>query len=197
MGKNHIFNKIGILTLSVTILTAGILPSLSHAEEVQQVEQTNEELVTGGTKVYIDETTYVIDESNLINRSQTESVYPNKQGPSRVPVGDGGASWTYKKTIYGDTSNRDGFVGAVATVILNSIPGGGIISKAKTIWNSILVYLGFGNYTPKYLKAEIYTKNDSYYNRTKVVYYKYSDSGRTKLIESSTRYHEVQIKDYR
>lgn len=83
-------------------------------------------------------------------------------------------------------------------MVVNAIPGGAIWSKVKAVFNGLITYLGFGNYKPTYLKAMVYTKNDHYYSRTKIVYYKYSDSARKKQIGSAeTRIHEVQIKKFR
>ncbi|WP_335477917.1 hypothetical protein [Gottfriedia acidiceleris] len=182
--------KLRLTLLSGAILTSTIAPNFVNAEETQPVqEEVNN----------ISDDTIVVDESDKLEQLEAEALAtpetPEKS--ARMVVNDGYQDYSYAKTVYGTTSARDGFVAAVATTLINGLPGGYYINKAKAVWNGILVFLGFGNYTPKYLKAVIYVKNDAYYNRSKIIYYSYSDSKRTKLISKTTRYHSIQLKDYR
>lgn len=183
--------KLGLVTLSCAMLTSVIAPNITNAEKIQPEQSIREQ-------AEIFDGINIVDESNILEQLIAEETATSRTPTfSRVVVNDGYQDYTYDKTIYGDTTNRDGFVAAMATVIINGLPGGAVLSKVKTVWNTILIFLGFGNYSPEYLKAVVYTKNDPYYNRTKIVYYKYSDSSRTKLINQTTRFHEVPIKDYR
>lgn len=171
-------------------MTSTITPNFVNAEETQPIQKEFNE---------ISNDTYIIDESDSLEQLEAEALatYETPDKSSRMVINDGYQDYTYLKTVYGTTSARDGFVAAVATTMINSLPGGYYLSKAKSLWNSVLIFLGFGNYNPNYLKAVIFVKNDAYYNRSKIIYYSYSDSKRTKLLSKTTRYHSIQLKDYR
>jgi hypothetical protein len=139
----------------------------------------------------------VIVDPSVEEPSSNVIVDPSVEEPPSNVIVDNGPGWTYAATKYGDSTNRDGFAGAITSVIVAYLPSGVIYNLVKGFWAGALGFLGFGNYEPDYFKAQIYTKNDRYYSRTKIVYSIYSNSARTKLTDTTTRYHTVLINDWR
>lgn len=123
------------------------------------------------------------------NNDFSEAVAPISE-PSDVVVSEG-SSYTYVGTRYGTSRERDALIAAIATLVVLSLPKGtATIDKIKTLYTTVMVYLA-RTYDITYYKTVIYTRHDAYNLHTMVKYYAYSDSARTKLKSSDTRYHTV------